>query len=230
VAQDDVRENRLVDLFNLVRPPGRTRQGTDASLLVDGQEIEFELKSVTTARASVSTVRDLGPDHIAKWQGKHWLIAFFDELDLRHCKYGSPEQMAPWISQKREYIRVDLEMAELVPGLINKDVMTRIIGQKDLYTLADARRLHKNQYSIQKFRSLMDHRDGYSPERMLEIFRERATYVIKRGSTLNNPHIPLDYFDSWETISDNYAATLRELVRRWRASVPVQQLARDDRP
>jgi hypothetical protein len=144
VAQDDVRENRLVDLFNLVRPPDRARHGTDAILLVDGHEIEFELKSVTTARASVSTVRDLGPDHISKWHGKHWIIAFYDELDLRHCKYGTPEQMAPWISEKSEYIRVDLAMAEIVPGLITADVMTRIIGEKELYTLEDARKLHKN--------------------------------------------------------------------------------------
>jgi hypothetical protein len=205
-------------------------RNTHAILLVDGHEIEFELKSVTTARASVSTVRDLGPDHISKWHGKHWIIAFYDELDLRHCKYGTPEQMAPWISEKSEYIRVDLAMAEIVPGLITADVMTRIIGEKELYTLDDARKLHKNQYSLRKYRSLMDYPNGYSIERMLEIFRERATYIIERGSTLNNPHIPLNYFDSWETITDNHAATLRELVRRWRASMSVQHLVRDDTP
>ncbi|MEE7448664.1 hypothetical protein MRF4_13085 [Methylobacterium radiotolerans] len=50
IAQGDARENRLVDLFNLVRPAKGGRHGVDAVLLVDGQEIEFEFKSVTTAK------------------------------------------------------------------------------------------------------------------------------------------------------------------------------------
>jgi hypothetical protein len=221
VAQDDVRENRLVDLFNLMRPPNRTRHGTDAILLIDAHEIEFELKSVTIARGSVSTVRDLGPDHIAKWRGKHWLIAFFDETDLLHCKYGTPDDMATWINEKYEYIRVDLAMAELVPAMITLEVMNRIIGEKDYYVVADARKLHKNQYTAAKYRALMDHENGYTPTRMLEIFKDRAGYIIRRGSTLNNPHIPLDYFEPWATITENHAAELRNLVTRWLASVPL---------
>jgi hypothetical protein len=99
VAQDDVRENRLVDLFNLSRPADRARHGTDATLSVDGRTVEFELKSVTTGKGGISTVRDLGPDHIAKWQGKHWIIAIYDQLDLLSCKYGSPDAMKAWIDR-----------------------------------------------------------------------------------------------------------------------------------
>jgi hypothetical protein len=47
-AQDDARENRIVDLFNLERPVPRLRHGTDALLRIDGHTLEFELKSVTT--------------------------------------------------------------------------------------------------------------------------------------------------------------------------------------
>lgn len=103
IVQDDARENRLVDLFNLVRPPDRVRHGTDAILLVDGHEIEFELKSVTRIGGSVSTVRDLGPDHIRKWKNKHWLVSFYDEAELTDCRYGSPDAMAPWIAKIGEY-------------------------------------------------------------------------------------------------------------------------------
>lgn len=228
VAQDDVRENRLVDLFNLTRPPNRARHGTDALLLIDAHEIEFELKSVTIEKGSVSTVRDLGPDHIKKWRGKHWLIGFFEEVDLLHCKYGTPDQMTPWINQIYEYIRVDLEMAELVPSMITPEIMTRIIGKKESYDVEDARKLHKRQYTAAKYRSLMDHENGYSPARMLEVFKDRARYIIRRGATLNNPHIPLEYFDSWSTITKNHAQELRGVVRCWLASVPPRQLVQDD--
>jgi hypothetical protein len=229
-AQDDARENRLVDLFNLTRPPNRQRHGTDAQLLIDGHQIEFELKSVTTAGGSVSTVRDLGPDHIAKWKTKHWIIAFYDGADLRECRYGSPDAMEPWIAKTWEYVRIDFEMAQVVPGLITLSVVHRIIGAKPQYDLADARRLHKNQYGARRYRELMDRPNGYSPERMLEIFRDRAKYVIERGSTLNNPHIPATYFTPWPSIVRDHAVIVRTLVRNWLASVPVQRLVQDDMP
>ncbi len=50
VAQDDAREKRLIDLFNLERPLNRARHGVDAILRIDGQDVEFELKSITIAR------------------------------------------------------------------------------------------------------------------------------------------------------------------------------------
>ena len=231
VAQDDVRENRLVDLFNLARPANRSRHGTDALLSVDGQIIEFELKSVTTGGGSVSTVRDLGPDHISKWRGKHWIVGIYDELDLRSCKYGSPDAMKEWIDRVWEYIRVDFEMAELIPDLITREVMFRIIGEKLFYTISDARKLHKNQYTVAQYQTRMDRPDGYSYPRMLEIFRDRAKYVMKRGATLNNPHIPATYFTNWPTIESDYAVRLRALVRDWLAStlLPRPQVP-NDRP
>jgi hypothetical protein len=44
------------------------------------------------------------------------------------------------------------------------------------------------------------------------MLRKRCQYVIERGSTLNNPHIPASYFVDWEKIDKNHAARLRELV------------------
>jgi hypothetical protein len=43
--------------------------------------------------------------------------------------------------------------------------------------------------------------------------QQRARYVILRGSTLNNPHIPKKFFASFEKIVEEPAARLRELVR-----------------
>ena len=178
VAQDDEREKRLRDLFNLVRPPGAGRHGIDGILTIDGREIEFELKSVTTKNGSVSTVRDLGRDHIRKWKHIHWIVGFWIDDELADCRYGSPDDTKAWIDDKWEYARPDFEMAQLVPGLVTIETMFKIIGKKDPYTPDDARRLHKDQFTTEQYRAYMDQELGYSPQRMLEIFKERVKYVI----------------------------------------------------
>ncbi|TDT96715.1 restriction endonuclease PvuII [Azorhizobium sp. AG788] len=230
VAQDDARENRLVDIFNLVRPANRVRHGTDAILLVDGHELEFELKSVTSAGGSVSTVRDLGPDHIAKWRNKHWIIAKFDGLDLAECRYGTPDDMAAWISKIWEYVRVDFEAADLVPGLVDNSTMHRLLGKKEKYSYDEAKRLQKNQLNSKEYKAMMDAGDGYSEERMLELFRGRVKYLINRGSTLNNPHIPAEYFKSWTLIERDHAAILRETARNWLSTKPPVLMPPNDTP
>jgi hypothetical protein len=224
--------------FNLERPANRVRHGTDAILNIDNHTLEFELKSVTTASGGLTTVRDFGPDHVAKWKHKHWLIAVYQGDTMLHCKYGSPAAMAPWIEEKWRYIRADFELAKHVPGAIGLETMFAIIGKKSAYTKRDAKDLHKSQYSAQKYAELMDVTEqipdgkvrpiGYTSERMLEILRDRARYVIERGSTLNNPHIPASYFAGWEEIRRDHAIRLRELVRQWlaanepQANVPLQ--------
>jgi hypothetical protein len=60
---------------------------------------------------------------------------------------------------------------------------------------------------------LQDISDGYSKSRMLHILKDRATYLMGRGGTLNNPHIPGSYFKEWEEITENHAVKLREMVR-----------------
>lgn len=87
-----------------------------------------------------------------------------------------------------------------------------MLSQKKLYSLEDARLLQKKQYSMQQYRDKMDMEMGYSPERMLSILQDRCQYPLKRGSTLNNPHIPASYFHGWERITTNHAQRLRELV------------------
>ncbi len=215
MAQDDVRENQLVDLFNLERPKNRVRHGTDAILKIGGKVIEFELKSATTTRGGLSTVRDLGRDHIDKWRNKHWIIAFYSADGSIRCKYVTPEGMARWIDKIWSYIEPDFQIADHVPPLITRASMFSVIGRKDVYSREDAKRLHKNQYSAEQYKKMMDLPKGYSVERMLEIFRHRAEYLIQRGSTLNNPHIPVQFFDKFPTIERNHAVTLRRLIREW---------------
>jgi len=210
-VQDDARENQLIKLFELEQPPNRGRSDTDAILNYKGQTFYFELKSTT--KSSVTTVRDFGHDHLKKWKNKHWIIGFYDNhAELKYCHYASPKDMSNWIQEKEEYIRGDFKLAELVPDLINMKVMYKIVGEKNYYTLEDAKKIQKRQYNNEKYLNLMDLNHGYSPQRMLEIIRERCEYVISRGATLNNPHIPASYFRGWEKIIDNYASKLRQLL------------------
>jgi len=214
-AQDDVRENQLVDLFNLERPADRVRHGVDAVLEVDGQTLEFELKSVTTGKSAMSTVRDLGRDHIEKWRGKHWIVAFYTNGVLKHCHYLSPDDMAPWIDDIWQYIKPDFDISDVAPKLTKIDAMYEVLEKKDVYTLDDAKRLQKKQYSVAKYVELQDVAGGYSAARMFEIFQDRMGYIMRRGSTLNNPHVSATYFEKFPSITRNHAIELRTRVDLW---------------
>jgi hypothetical protein len=211
-VQDDRRENELITLFDLKKPAHPSRSGVDAILEMGEQEIPFELKSTTTN--SVTTVRDFSFHHVQKWQDKHWLFGFYDKTgrSLRYCLYASPEMMAPWIQEKAQYIAPDQQIAQRLPERLTLADLYKILGKKSHYTLEDAKTLQKRQYTLDDYRAKMDLDGGYSGQRMLEILRDRSRYLIQRGSTLNNPHIPGSYFQGWEKITQNHAHRLRELV------------------
>jgi len=171
--------------------------------------IPFELK--TTSKGSVTTVRDFGPDHIRKWQNMHWLFGFFTGNSIIY-KYGNPAMMQPWIIEKEKYISTDFHLANLIPTKLTLRDLYQICGKKSTYDYKDAQSIQKKQYSKSRYIALQDVDGGYSPTRMLEILSDRAKYLIERGSTLNNPHIPARYFNGWEEITQNHAQRLRQLV------------------
>ncbi len=208
--QDDDREEAMCALFDLYKDENEGRDGVDAQLDIDGRNVPFELK--TTSKGSVTTVRDFGPDHIAKWKDKHWLIGFFIKgREFYH--YGSPSMMEGWIKSKEEYIKPDFILADLVSQKLSIKDLYQVMEEKSVYSYEDAKGLQKMQYKKDKYMELQDVANGYSPERMLEMLRDRTKYLVERGSTLNNPHIPFTYFNGWVEITDNHAQTLRELVR-----------------
>lgn len=219
--QDDTREKQMRELFELRKDETEGRSGIDAFLDADGASIPFELK--TTSKGSVTTVRDFGLDHIEKWKGKHWLIGFFHSGN-NYYLYGSPCAMAPWISAKEKYISVDIALAALTASKLNMSDLTEALGRKEFYTLEDAKLLQKKQYTSAKYKELMDREFGYSPERMLEILKDRVIYLMTRGSTLNNPHIPLSFFEGWVRIENNHANQLRALVATYFAEKDVTRV------
>jgi len=218
-VQDDAREQQMVLLFNLVVPEDRKRADIDALLELEEleQPLPFELKSTTGN--SVSTVRDFGPEHIAKWRDLHWLFAFYgpggDRTPL-YCSYASPADMAPWIAEKERYVRPDLVLAQRAPQGVTESDLVQVMGQREAYSQVDARAIMKNQWSAAQYRDNADLPDGgYSPARMLQVLQERCAYVIRRGATLNNPHISGPYLARLERIERDHAATLRRLVRAY---------------
>ena len=234
MPQDDVRESQMTDLFNLTQAEDRKRHEVDAYLEIDGLKLPFELKSTT--KTSVSTVRDFGPDHIEKWRdGLHWIFAFYTKGRLQYCYYASPLDMESWISDHERYVAPDFYLAETVPSFVTSAMVIELLGGKEVYSLLDARRLMKNQWTAKEYASNRDishdpefaettasgkpkkNPGGYSLEKMTEILQLRCGYVIQRGSTLNNPKISGSYFADFEKITTDHAATLRRLVRTYLA-------------
>lgn len=202
--QDNRREKVLREFFGLKKPEGAGRSGTDAVLKVRGQTVKFELKSLT--RKGITTARDLGPKHIAKWRTMHWLIGFFNRsgTELQKCIYASPKLIRPWVDSRAKYIKLDLHLAKLPRKLDKKvfaEILNKNIGIKAKYTLADAKKVQKKQYSDLRYAELMDVDNGYSRGRMLTIIADRWQYLTERGSTLNNPHIKRSYYDKFVEIS-----------------------------
>ena len=210
--QDDDRENAMRVLFNLKKDKKEGRAGIDAFLEIDNQNIPFELK--TTSNGSVTTVRDFGYDHIEKWKTKHWLIGFFIKGE-EYYKYLSPQMMQNWIQKKEEYIKADFQLSTILSSKLTIEDIYEIVGNKNCYTLNDVKLIQKRQYTIKEYRDLQDMENGYSPQRMLYIIQDRAKYLVNRGSTLNNPHIPFSYFNGIEKITTNHAEELRRQVRNF---------------
>jgi hypothetical protein len=276
-AQDDAREKKLRDLFNLRVEPDRKRHDTDAYLDLDGiPPIPFELKSTTGS--SISTVRDFNPDHVAKWRDKHWIFGFFDKAgeEPQWCCYASPAVMRPWIEKLERYVRPDFLLAESLPDNVNEEMLIEAVGDKEVYSPEDARAILKKQWKKAQYDEALDFHDGYTRARMLEllpeglaeaaliervgdkdiyshedaqlicgrrpmiqgrrwkkadflaamdvhngyskatmvrILRIRAEYVIRRGATLNNPHISKKFFAGFDKITSRHATRLVQLVQ-----------------
>ncbi|MBX5333292.1 hypothetical protein HQO90_20055 [Rhodococcus fascians] len=217
-AQDDAREREMTLMFNLSVPDGRTRGGLDAELEVDGRGLlPFELKSTTND--SISTVRDFGPEHIQKWKHLHWLFAFYekDGATLRYCYYASPADMAEWIQEKEQYVLPDYVLASTAPTKIADSDLEKIVGYGKSFSKDDARRIMKKQWNAAQYRENADlPEQRYSRAAMLNLLQQRCEYVIRRGATLNNPHIPEAYLSSRvEPIVKNHASEVRRLVNRY---------------
>ena len=226
-VQDDERERELVRMFNLEWDPAHQRAGVDALLdvSVDGRACRFEVEVKSSTGATVSTARDVGMDHIQKWRRKLFVIGFYSKEarrpELLHCLCLTPLDMEPWIASIEAKIRIDFSLALLASRRLELGDLFEICGEQETYTLSDAKRLHKQQWSSDQYAAAQDVETAgqrrISQEKMLEILRLRSQYIAERGATLNNPHINKTHL---ETFADsnrvvqgpNWAAGVRQIA------------------
>ena len=222
-VQDDSREQELCNLFNLVWDPDHARGGEDAwfETTIKGRKhrVAVEVKSTTTD--TISTARDVGMEHIRKWRDKIWVVGYYSAKGgkprLVSTLCLTPDEMEPWIAQLEGYIKPDFEIGQRVPHKLTLDDLHAICGNKKSYALEDARRLYKKQWTADEYRAAMDMEQQYSQRRMLEILQQRAQYLLARGATLNNPHIPKSFLARFEDqlITKEHAARIREKFRAY---------------
>lgn len=233
-VQDDERERELVRMFNLDWDPAHQRAGVDALLdvEVDSKRYRFEVEVKSTTNDSVSTARDVGMGHIFKWRRKLFVIGFYSsrerrpELERSLCL--TPTDMEPWIASIESYISADFMLAEQASRKLGIEDLFKVCGQQESYSMADAKRLHKKQWSVDQYKAAMDITVAGKPQisqaRMLEILQLRSKYIAERGATLNNPHITkthlAPFFDTDRELANNWAAGVRRIAKEFVTNNP----------
>lgn len=198
-VQDDRREKEMCQLIGLREGEGRSDVDAFFDFEAYGKVYSSPIELKSTTNYSVSTARDVGPTHIAKWHARIWVFGVYDSSGIKLQKLLTlgPDDMEDWIGKIESYIAPDLAIGERIADKLNLEDLHIICGEKCQYSLNDAKALHKRQWSRNKYLLEMDDADGYTPSKMLEILKLRAIYPNQRGSTLNNPHIPSSFFSSF---------------------------------
>ena len=237
-VQDDERERELVRMFNLEWDPSHQRAGVDALLHVniDGVPIAFEVEVKSSTGETVATARDVGLDHIEKWRRKLFVIGFYTKEarrpELLRCLCLTPIDMEPWIAEIEEKTLVDFELARLTPSRLTMPDLFKICGKKESYTIEDAKRLHKRQWTADDYLAALDmglsNELRISPLKMLEILKLRALYIGERGATLNNPHVPKKFLERFNGTSrvvtgPNWALGVRQIAVEFARENPMHR-------
>ena len=226
-VQDNERERELVRLFNLQWDAAHQRSGVDAYLDVQTatDKYRFEVEVKSTTGGTVSTARDVGMDHIQKWRKKIFVIGFYSRAagrpELKTCLCLTPLDMEPWIDSIERKILPDFQIAKLASRNLLTSDMFAVCGEKPDYSMADARRLHKSQWSTAQYKEAQHLAVGdtrrISQKQMLKIFRLRSKYIAERGATLNNPHIPKAHLDSFlgtgSEVTSDWAEKVRSIAK-----------------
>jgi hypothetical protein len=226
-VQDDERERELVRMFNLDWDPAHQRAGVDAVLdvEVDGRPYQFEVEVKSSTGTTVSTARDVGMEHIQKWRRKLFVIGFYSKEarrpELQHCLCLTPVDMEPWIASIEAKILIDFKLALRASRRLVLEDLFEVCGRQETYSVEDAKRLHKQQWTAEEYVAAQDIVVGaerrISQAKMLEILQLRSKYIAERGATLNNPHVTKTHLDTFAGTNrvvsgPNWAAGVRQIA------------------
>ncbi|MGF6409399.1 hypothetical protein [Paraburkholderia sp. MM5482-R1] len=228
-VQDDERERELSALFGLDWDPAHERHGVDGVLTdiaVNGAIYNFEVEVKSSTDFDIGTARDFGMAHIERWRKMLFVFGFYSKErgrpELQRCLCLTPVDMEPWLSGKEAQMLIDFKLAARVPRSLDLEDLFAVCGEQDAYSVEDAKKLHKKQYSAAQYLDVPDIvQDGkprISQTKMLGILKERALYISERGATLNNPHITA-------TFLRQFLGTNREIIGRTHCAPRIRELA-----
>jgi hypothetical protein len=213
MIQDDKREKEIIKILGLKQNLDRKRHDIDAFLKFGKNNINFELKSSTVG--SISSASPLTLDHIKKWRTYHWIFGIYDKNTekLQHCVYASPKMMKPWLDSLESDINRGIHISYKLVTKIDKKMMHLIFGKKKVYSFDEAKKVYKKLYSPEMYKKLQDRPNGYSEKRMLFMFREHNLSYLIRGSWLNNPKIPKEYYKNFPKITKKWKTELKNILK-----------------
>lgn len=228
-VQDDERERELSALFGLDWNAAHERHGVDALLteiVVDGGTFQFEVEVKSSTEMDIGTARDFGMAHIERWRRMFFVFGFYSKVrgrpELQRSLCLTPMDMEPWLAKKEAQILIDFNLASRAPRHLQLDDLFAVCGEQPTYSIDDAKKLHKQQYSAAQYAAAADLQEAgilrISQGRMLQILKERALYVGRRGATVNNPHITKTYLTP-------FLSTNREIVGRTQCGPRIRALA-----
>lgn len=228
-VQDDERERELSALFGLEWDVAHQRHGVDAILrdiVVENKNYSFEVEVKSSTVFDIGTARDFGMHHIERWRKMMFVFGFYSKErrpELQFCLCLTPMDMEPWLAQKESQMLIDFKLASRVPQNLTLDDLFVVCGKQQTYSIEDARKLHKNQYTALEYQQAVDTVDQnglprISQKKMLEILKQRALYIAERGSTLNNPHIS-------KTFLSTFLNTDREIRGRTNCALRLKSIA-----
>lgn len=234
-VQDDAREKETRERFGLLK--GGERHEVDAYLdlgILIADPIPFELKS-STKDDSFTTARDAGLEHFQRWREKHWLLVLYDrkpKLTMKTCWYGSPEMMEPKIREFEERVLADHKIGQLVSDSLNSEQVQEMFNGRTEFAIKEALnfvRPQRGSYGATVFgekhvRDMASLNGGrLNLNQMTEIMKIRSDYLIRRGSTINNPVIAYSWIqENLCELEPGDAEGLRELVLKVLEGQPVK--------
>ena len=195
---------------------------------MDGSTYRFQVEVKSTTTDTVATARDVGMSHIRRWRKMLFVIGFYSREakrpELQRTLCLTPVDMEPWIRTIENKVMTDFRIAARASRNLTLDDLFDVCGRKPVYSLRDAKELHKSQWSAVEYEAALDTEENGVPMisqlKMLEILQLRAKYIAERGATLNNPHITATHLRRFfgtdrEVARNEWARRVREVAEQF---------------
>lgn len=141
-TQDDARENRQIEIFELNPTKGRSNKYIpDATLEINGETVNIELKTSDEKRKRVSTGRDVSFSKLDNWRSLNWVFSQYrktkDGFEFTGEHYfARGRDLEPWFAKQEKKIREGTktyagyqdweDCKTLLDGKVDKDMLDKL--------------------------------------------------------------------------------------------------------